>query len=139
MSIKAIFILIVVLAWSWFCYHYGTLSSKLTAATAVEKQVAHDEAQEAKDTAIINQEALDHDKAIAAAPEPTPVLVCVRKYPDPMQTTARAASRVARAPDLPKTDHRSFDPGPALAPLGRAADADIVRLQNYITHVCLVP
>lgn len=141
MTIKAAIIFAVFVGWSWGMYHYGTLQTKLTEATAVAKQEARSEVQEAKDTVTINQEAIAHDQAIAAAPDPTPALVCVRKYaaPKPVPAAAGAPIRVAATAELPKADSPGFDPGPKLTPIGRSADADIVRLQAYIVHVCLAP
>ena len=140
MSTWTVVKLLLLAAYSWGWYHYGTLQTKLNDAHAVAKQEARQGAQQAKDTIAINQEAIDHDKAIAAAPDPTPVLLCVRKYaaPKPLSAAAPAAGGVVPAPDVPKADSGGFDPGPKLTPIGRAADADVVRWQSYVRDVCLV-
>lgn len=107
----------------------------------VAQQETHNEVKAATDAQTINQEALDHAKAIAAAPDPTPALVCVRKYaaPRPLSTPTApepvrhdpADSRKADQP--PATD----DPGPDLVKIGQGADAQIAELQDYIKKVCL--
>lgn len=122
-------------------YHFGGQSCRLADATAVTKQEAHNEAKAATDAQTINQEAQTYHAATTAAPDPTPALVCVRKYtaPRPLSETATARPRDDGPTDLPAPDRPGFDPGPKLAPIGREADARVTYLQNYIARVCLAP
>lgn len=122
-------------------YHFGGLSCRLGDATAVTRQEAHNEAQAATDTKAINQEAIDHAKALSAVPDPTPALICVRQYSTPRPVSQTTAPRgISDAPAaLPEPSSPGFDPGPELAKIGQAADAQVIELQDYITKVCLAP
>lgn len=119
-------------------YHFGGQSCRLADVTAVAKQEAHNEAQAAKDTKTINQEASTYHAAISAPTDPTPALVCVRKYaaPRPLSETATARPAHDGPTDLPASDRPGFDPGPTLTPIGREADARVTYLQAYITDLC---
>lgn len=109
---------------------------------AVATEVTHEAVKAATDAQTINQEAKDHAKATAAAPDPTPALVCVRRYAAPKTlSTAPAAEPLGHGPaDSPKADSPAVgdDPGPDLAKIGQAADAQIAELQDYIKKVCSV-
>jgi hypothetical protein len=121
--------------------HRGAAACVAADAAAVAKQEAHNAAQAASDTKVINQEASTYHEAVSAAPDPTPALVCVRKYsaPRPVSETATARPRNDGPTDLPTADRPGFDPGPKLAPIGQEADARVAYLQSYIRDVCQAP
>jgi hypothetical protein len=118
--------------------HEGAKRCENADKTAVAAQVAHNEVIQKSDAQTINQEAIDYAKAIAATPDPVPVLTCVRYYTPaalPKATTAQPAGHAA--PELPTAAGPSFDPAPAVAKIGQAADAQIAELQDYVRRVCL--
>jgi len=118
--------------------HRGAQACLKADAAAAQKQETHNEVKAALDAQTINQEAKTYAQAVAVAPDPTPALVCVRKYQTrPLSETATARPRNDGPTDLPKADSPGFDPGPRLTPIGREADARVAYLQNYIAQVCL--
>jgi hypothetical protein len=129
------------LVWGTVLYleHRGAAACVAADASAITKQEAHNAAQAASDTKEINQEASTYHEALAAPADPTPALVCVRKYaaPRPVSETATAGPRADGPAQLPKANSGSFDPGPKLTPIGQEADARVAALQDYITRVCL--
>lgn len=133
----------LLLIWGTVAYleHRGAAACRQADTIAAAKQEAHNAAQAADDTKSINLETKAYHDALAAAPDPTPALVCVRKYAAPAAVPQAAATRsVPDGPaDLPKTDRGGFDPGPRLTPIGQEADARVTELQAYIRDVCLAP
>lgn len=118
--------------------HKGAVSCEDHDKAAVASQVVHNATVAKTDTQIINSEAVAHAQAVAAQPDPTPILSCVQYLaprPLPKATAPEPASHAA--PELPKAAGPSFDPAPAVAKLGQAADAQVAELQDYITRVCL--
>src|SRR5882672_4207562 len=119
------------LIWGTVLYleHRGAQVCLKADATAVQAQETANAIKAATDAQTINQEAIDHAKALAAAPDPTPALVCVRKYATPRALSApEVAQPVSHgAPDGAKADQSPVgdDPGPDLAKIGQAADAQI--------------
>lgn len=129
------------LVWGTVLYleHRGAAACVAADRAAVAKQEGRNEAKAASDTQEINQEAKAYHDAITAVPDPTPALVCVRRITVAAMPPARAAQPVRDgAPDHPKTDQppAGDDPGPDLAKIGQAADAQIVELQDYVRDVC---
>lgn len=130
------------LVWGTVLYleHRGAAECVAADRAAVAKQEGRNEARAASDTQEINQEAKAYHDAITAVPDPTPALVCVRKYAAPRTLSAAEAAQPVRngAPDHPKTDQppAGDDPGPDLAKIGQGADAQIVELQDYVRDVC---
>lgn len=131
----------LLLVWGTVAYleHRGAAACKAADAIAVTAQEARNEAKAATDAKTLNQEAQTYHEAVSAAPDPSPALVCVRKYPAPrpVSETATARPRNDGPTDLPKADSPGFDPGPRLTPIGREADARVTYLEHYITDVCL--
>lgn len=131
----------LLLVWGTVTYleHRGAAACKAANALAVTAQEARNAAKAAVDAQTINQEAQTYHEATSAAPDPTPALVCVRKYaaPRPVSETATARPRNDGPTDLPAPDRPGFDPGPRLTPIGREADARVTYLQDYIARVCL--
>lgn len=129
------------LVWGTVLYleHRGAASCVAADNAAVAKQEAHNEAQEATDAKAINQEAQTYHEALRATPDPTPALVCVRKYAAPRAVSETATARPGYdgPTDLPTPDRQGFDPGPRLTPIGLEADARVTYLQDYISRVCL--
>jgi hypothetical protein len=129
------------LIWGGILYleHRGAAACVQADTVAAAKQEGRNEAQAATDAKTLNQEAQTYHEAVSAAPDPSPALVCVRKYPAPRPVSATATARPRNdgPTDLPKADSPGFDPGPRLTPIGREADARVTYLEHYITDVCL--
>lgn len=131
------------LIWGTILYleHRGAAACVKADVIAAAKQQGRNEAKAETDAQTINQEAIDHDKAIAAAPEPTPVLLCVRKYTTSPLSSAAAPKPISDgATDSPTADSPATgdNPAPDLAKIGQLADAQIIELQSYVRNVCLV-
>jgi hypothetical protein len=118
--------------------HKGATACINADKAAVAEQEAHNADVLKTDAQTLNQEAIDHAKALAAAPDPTPILHCVQ-YITPRAVPKAAAPEPTghAAPDLPAAVGPSFDPAPAVAKVGQAADAQVAELQDYIKKVCL--
>lgn len=134
--------LAAVLAFVLYERHAGAAACVAGNAIAISKQEAGNAAQAADDAKTINIETQAYAQAVAAPADPTPALVCVRKYAAPrtLPSTAAAAPGGDGPAALPGTDSggasAAFDPGPRLAPIGKAANAQVALLQDYITKVC---
>jgi hypothetical protein len=141
MSFKLIIYAVLFGAWSYFCYHEGGLPQKLKDATSLAKQEALAETKTASEATTINQEVQTHADAITAPPDPTPAVICVRKYAaSGLPKTAATGPRVNGASDLSATADRPVQPitdiaRPA-AVIGQACDAQIAEAQAYIRDVC---
>lgn len=139
-AIEALALVLLICGFAFWERHKGAEKCVAADAAAVQKQETHNEVKAALNAQTINQEAKTYAQAVAAAPDPTPALVCVRKYaaPRPLSETATARPRNDGPTDLPKADRQGFDPGPKLTPIGIEADARVTYLQDYIQRVCLV-
>jgi hypothetical protein len=138
-ALEAILCLAAVFGIVTYLEHRGAAKYEAADKAVAVKAEAHNAAIEATDTQAINSEAIAHDKAIADAPDPTPALVCVRKYALSRAVPGNPTTAPLRdaAPALPAASGPSFDPGPQLAKIGQAADAQVAELQSYVHDVCL--
>lgn len=130
------------LIWGTILYleHRGAAACVKADAVAVQAQETANAVKAAVDTQTINNEAQTYVQAIAAAPDPTPALVCVRRVTLATVPSAQSPQPVSHAgTDSPKADSPPVgdDPGPDLAKIGQAADAQITELQDYVRKVCL--
>lgn len=130
--------LLLILGFALWERHKGSTDCREADKVAVASQEAANAVTEKTDAQTLNQEAIDHAKALAAAPDPTPVLQCVRYYQAPaLSKTTPAKPGSDAAPNLPKAVGPSFDPAPSVGKIGQAADAQIIELQDFIRRVCL--
>jgi hypothetical protein len=136
--ICVIVIILICVGFAFFFEHRGAVACVNADKAAVASQETREAVKAATDAQTINQEASTHHEALTAAPDPTPALVCVRKYETrPLSSPATPEPPSHAAPQLPKPDSAGFDPGPKLTPIGQAADAQVIELQDYIRRVCL--
>lgn len=139
-------------AWSFWIYHEGAQSVKVADLKTEVKQDAMATKVTQQDIDLTHQEAKTYADAVAAAnsaPDPAPVVICVRKYPIVQSTNSGATGgggdgggglppgaaqpvRAAAEP-IPVTDIG----GPAVA-IGARANAQVAALKAYIQNVCLV-
>lgn len=136
---EAIVGLVVVAALFFGGFYVGRLSVEVKDEKAVVKQQQQEAARTTADEGINQQIEAEHEKAIQSIPDPTPVVVCVRKYVAPvLGAAAPAAEGVNAAAAVSRTDNQPAqdDPGPDLARIGQAADAQVKELQEYVAREC---
>ena len=131
-------VLILIGAFALWERHQGSATCVAANVAAVASQVAHNVAVAVVQTSDLTQEAKTYAAQVAAPTLPVPALKCVRVgAPRPVSKTT-AAQPGGHAPAvLPVPDSQSFDPGPALGRIGKAADAQVTELIDYVNRVCL--
>lgn len=137
--IEVLAVLALVGGFALYEQHRGALGCRQADLIAQAQQEGRNAARAAIDTQVINREAIDHDQAISVAPDPTPALLCVRKYAAPrtLSQAATAPSLVATPADVRAADSGGFDPSERVKKVGQTANADMTRLQAYVREVCL--
>lgn len=124
-------------------YHFGSEACRLDDAKATVSEMARNQKQESTDVQRINAEATQLGQAVLD-PLPAPVVrVClytpaitVPGAPTPgPESHAAPASRGAD----PLPARAGPDIGEPLVRVGHDSDAQVIALQDYITHVCRVP
>lgn len=137
-AVEAIAALFLVWGTVLYLEHRGAQQCRAADATAVAAQEARNAVQAADDTKTINLEAKTYAQAVAAPDDPSPALVCVRKYPAPRPVSAATTPGPSHdgSADLSKAASGSFDPSPGVKTIGKEVDARVVYLEGYITDVC---
>lgn len=140
--IGVIVLILAIVGFAFYFEHRGATECKQANVVAADRQETHEAVKAATDAKTINTEAQTYANTVAVAPDPTPALICVRRYTAPQALSATPAAQPLShgAPDHPAADRPPVtdDPGPDLGKIGQAADAQITELQDYIRNVCLV-
>jgi len=136
-----VILVMLVIGVPWYFEHRGAAECKAEDKTAVATQEAHNAAQAVNAAVTIAQEDKTHDEALLAPVITSPTLNCVRTYQGRTVLPATKPASISNGPaDSPKPNSQPVgdDPSSDLKAIGRAADAQIVELQDYIKNVCLV-
>jgi hypothetical protein len=149
MSYKVVGWLLLLAAWSGFCYWQGGQGTRLEVATQQETIDAKLETKRANDETIVQKEGTTYAKATAAPiPDAVAPVVSVCYYRTaPAVPSARPAGSGAHEPAaVPNAGGGDpYLPAPTLirwntkplVRIGRDADAQVAGLQDYINRVCL--
>jgi len=147
-TLKAVALLVAVLACFGAGYYLRGLQCKVGDETAVIKQVAQNQKTLSTDQTITSEESKTYANAVAqaiSAPDPAPAVVCVRQYAAPRPLSQAAATPAAAdAGDRLPTGAPGPLPGPTdiggpATASGARANAQVAGLKDYITRVCLAP